>query len=296
MVMKFLIKQLLLLLLLLFTAGCMSTDTVIFVKKDGSGTIEMAFMIDKKSMKVNERMLAQMNNEKVKLKAKHEKDYKLFDIFDEIRHKEKAKDFGEGVKFLSGEKISNQDFEGYKAIYEFADINKVKFKQNIRSSVPFGPNSMVNNPIKNVSDVTFYFAKGNPSTLIIRLPEKKTVKKKITKKKSKVLLEGDKDVYTVDQGIMAMLTETTNLIGGFRISMAIEVQGTIKETNAIYRQGSRVTLLDLDFAKIFDSKVLSQDVKTLLEAKPETMEDLEGLLKDLPDIKIDKNKEVKIMF
>jgi hypothetical protein len=73
----------------------------------------------------------------------------------------------------------------------------------------------------------------------------------------------------------------------------VEVQGTISETNAEYRDGSRVTLMDMDFNKVMADP---EKFKALAKANPQSLQEAKTLIKGLDGVKIETAPEVKIKF
>jgi hypothetical protein len=78
-----------------------------------------------------------------------------------------------------------------------------------------------------------------------------------------------------------------------RMVLAIEVQGQITETNAEYRDGARVTLMDMDFNKVIANP---DKFKALAKANPQSVQEAKALLKGLDGVKIETAPEVKIKF
>ena len=95
----------------------------------------------------------------------------ILSMFKESEIKDKASNYGEGVKYISGEKVVIDGYEGFKALYSFKDINKVKINPSPEDKMPFG-DEFKNEEEKPVDDnLKFNFAKGNPSTLVIDFPK-----------------------------------------------------------------------------------------------------------------------------
>ena len=90
--------------------------------------------------------------------------------------------------------------------------------------------------------------------------------------------------------MMQMMRE---LYKDMRIRIAVEVDGRITETNADYVDGSTVTLMDIDFAKILEDE---QKFKELMSAEPETIEEMKELVKDNPGIKVEIEESIRIRF
>ena len=169
----------------LFTlTSCIQIDTAVKVKQDGSGVIEETFLMKKDFLdqmkKMVEGMAKSMNQTpsgegtagNTQQGADSQNKAGGFDIFDEAKLKERVKDMGEGVTYLKGSKVVTDDFEGYRAVYAFTDINKVKINQNAGEKIPSGPQQSGPAAEGEKEYITFSFTKGRPAELLIKIPEK----------------------------------------------------------------------------------------------------------------------------
>jgi hypothetical protein len=284
-------------LILITLVGCLQADTVIKVKPDGSGTIEETFMMSKEVVALMTGMRDQMMEGMAETgkepsaeqpeqpEQKQVKD--AFKLFDEAKLKQEAGAKGEGVTYVSGKAISTDTFEGYRAVFAFADINKLKLNQNPSDSVPSDPG--VSSSEKKEEYVTFHFTKGAPATLMVKLPEEKPVKKDDAAKPA----ETPEPSAAEQQEAEMMLAQMKTMFKGMKIAMAIEVQGAVVQTNATHREGSRITLMELDFGKLLE---MPEKLTQFSQLQPESLEDAKKFMKDLPGIKAEMNKEVTIKF
>jgi hypothetical protein len=271
----------------------LQVNTLIKVKPDGSGTIEETFLISKEFVQLIKEMTEQMvtglteqgGNQSAQKSTKKQAE-EFFDIFDENKLKKEAIKKGEGVTYVSGKKVTTDKFEGYKAIYAFTDINKLKLNQNPSESIPSDPSGNNNGSEKKKEFVTFHLTKGHPSTLIVRLPADKGDDKSMPSEETET-------VQTDNQQSEMMMAQIEKIFEGMKITMAIEIQGSIVETNATHREGSRITMMELDFGKLLQ---MPEKLKQFGQLKPESLEDAKKLMKNLPGIKVELNKEVTIKF
>jgi len=123
-------------------SGCIQIDTSINVKTDGSGTIEETFLIRKDLIQQMKKMVEGIATSLddasedggtggvIQDDVDSGKKAEEFPLFDEVKLREKAGQKGEGVTFIGGSKIVTDDYEGYRAVYAFEDISKVKINQN----------------------------------------------------------------------------------------------------------------------------------------------------------------------
>ena len=280
--------------MLLGLVGCLQVDTLIKVKPDGSGSIEETFMMSKEVVQLMQEMAGQMmgglavpETGQPSKQPEKQQTKQSFDIFDEAKLKQEANAKGEGITYVSGEKISTDTFEGYKAVYAFADINQLKLNQNPSSSVPSGPSGSSSEDKEEY--VTFAFTKGRPATLIVRLSDETSDEKHDVVKPA----DAPKPSPADNQQSEVMLAQMKKMFKDMKIAMAIEVQGAVVQTNATHREGSRITMMELDFGKLLQ---MPEKLVQFSQMQPETLEDAKKFMKDLPGIKAEMNKEVTIKF
>ncbi len=287
----------LLAILTLFTlVGCLQNNTVIKLNPDGSGTIEETVMMSKVVIKqmedmansMMEQMTAGMGQTEQNEEGQVEQEPNGFNIFDETKLSENADDMGEGVTYLSGEKISNDKFEGYKAIYNFMDINNLSINQNPGDKASLGQGGDAAVQENQREDVTFHFTKGEPSELTIRLPVSKNENSTEAELSKPDTAEG---IQASEQQTEMMMNQMKMMFEGMKIAMSIEVQGDIVETNATHREGSRITLMEMDFSKLLQ---LPEQFKEFAQTNTTSLMDAKKLLKNIPGIKVDLNKEISM--
>jgi hypothetical protein len=297
--MKYLFRFLLLMITSLSLAACIQVETLVKVKPDGSGTVEETFMMKKELLRQMEQMMEAMAKGMAEMMTEEEKGgeskkapeprakAETFDFFNEAKLKENARKMGEGVTFLSGSKIVTDDFEGYKAIYTFEDINKLKINQNPGekiSAVPQGNGSDIRNSKKE--NIIFTFRKGTPAELIIRLP------RSTANAKSKTA-EDAGPAQNTEKPSEEAAAQAKELFQGMRIALSVAVDGTIVETNATYREGSRITLLAVDFGKLTGMPEL---FRKFTESNLNSLEESKELMKQIPGMQVDYQEEIRIQY
>ena len=167
--MKTFIKLFLFVPVILLFSGCLEVKTIVNVNDDGSGTIEETILMSTEVVK----MIKEFANSFAADSTQPHEDFELYDI---EKIKEQAANFGEGVAYLSSEKISTDSQEGYKAVYSFADLNKITVDQNPNKQLPsFGEEGTMSED-EGKDFLTFQFTKGNPSELKIIMPKKEPAK------------------------------------------------------------------------------------------------------------------------
>jgi len=274
-------------------SGCLQIEKLVKLKPDGSGTIEETLVMSKETVaslqKFTEGMAAQTapaTNPDEKPGKKKKKATTpapaAFSLLDESKLKAEAEKMGEGVKFVSATKINDDKSDGYKAIFSFTDINKVKLDQNPGSTMPSpggkGANEGPNGKSKK-EPLTFHFTKGSPGELTISMPQPD----------AKAPPAQPQTGETLDMAVQAM----RQIFKDMKVTIAVEVQGTIQETNAEYHDASRVTLVSVDFNKLVENP---DKLKTLAQQNPQTLQASKALLKDLDGVKLESSPEVKVKF
>jgi hypothetical protein len=274
--MKTLIKLLLLSAIALTIAGCIESTTIIRVNRDGSGEVEETFLM--KTDVLNMLMgVAETPGDKKEDGAMPVDLEKL---------ERKARAMGEGVSLKSAEEHLTETSRGYRAVFSFTDINKLVVNENPDENVPAADASEEDAP--ETEYITFQFMKGSdsePALLTIINP-----------------LEEPEESAPVGKGEKTQVSEAANeemiemlkeIFRGMRILIALEVDGTILSTGAAYRDGSKVTLIDMDFTKIIENEEL---FRKLASADTGSVEKTKEIIKDIPGIRVELQDQVEIQF
>jgi hypothetical protein len=141
-----------------FLSGCIEVTTTVKIKADGSGTLEETVFMSNEIVKMIKEFSSSFDSSGTG---------EEFTLFKESELKDKAAKFGDGVKYISGNTISEKGREGYKAVYSFRDINKLTIDENPTSRIPDNPGAQSEGANENL---TFGFIKGKPSEIIINMP------------------------------------------------------------------------------------------------------------------------------
>ena len=258
-----------------FLSGCLQVDTKISLNNDGSGTIEETVVI--KSTVINMMKDFAMAFDSTKAND--------FDMFKESEIKDKASKYGEDVKYISSEKVVVDGYEGFKALYSFADINKVKINPSPEDKMPFG-DEFKNKEEKPVDDdLKFNFTKGNPSILVIDFPKPKMDDE----------VDTDSTYTAVEDSAFNedALQKITEMFDGMKINVSLNFNHPIVETDASFVDGNKITIMQVDFSEVIKHKDV---LENLQKTKPETMEQFKEAIGDLPGVKIEFKDKVTIKF
>ncbi len=272
--MKKIIISSVIILVSLFLSGCIEIQTKVNVNKDGSGTVEETVLMS------NE--MVQMVNEFITGFASDTTQPEEFKLYKEEDLKKRETELGEGVKFVTGSEIKTESKEGYKVLYSFADLNKLKIDQSPDSRIP---DDVSGDTVMDKNYFTFSFNKGNTSEVKINMP--------LTPKDEEEN-EIETEVEAVeDSAKEGDLSEMKFFLKDLSISMVVNVNGEIVETNADHYQGSEVTLFNLNFGELLDN---AQKLEELTKINYNNLKELKEVMKDIPGIKIETNDPVVIKF
>lgn len=264
-------------LAIVILSGCIKVNTKVNLNKDGTGTIEETFLMKSGVVKMIKDFALAFDSTNTE----------EFKLYNEEELKSKASTYGNGVEFKSGENISENGYEGYKVVYTFADINKIKINPSPENKIPFGDEFEEGEATVKDENILFDFTKGDPSTLVIEFPQpQKTDEPSVQEKTS----DAESQDSTFDADAMQKAIE---LFDGMRISVSFQFNGKINSTDATYFDGSKITLLDVDFSEIIKHKDIFEKIQ---KSKPETMEQFKKLIGDMPGIKLETKDKITIKF
>ena len=270
--MKSIFKWLLVALTVFAFIGCIETTTLVRVNKDGSGEVEETFLMGTEIL----QMLMDFGE------PQEEGADADFGLLDKEKLAKRAHDMGEGVSLKSAEKISTEKSQGYKAVYSFSDINKLRVNQNPGENVP--SDDQGGDPPKREL-ITFEFKKGSggkPASLTIINPQREPEEEQ---KEAGAEAAGDEA-----EGMLEMFKQ---IFQDMKINVAVEVAGKIKETNATYQDGSTIVLMELDFSKIVQDE---EAFKKLALSETESLEKTKEIIKDIPGIRVELQDRIEVKF
>lgn len=268
-------KLVLILLSVFFVSGCIDYSSTVKLNSDGSGTIEETVLMS--------GMLIQMMNSFAQSFGDSVEAENEFDIFDEQELIDQAAEMGKGVKYLRGEKVTVEGKEGYKAYFSFENVNDLKLSDSPDEKIP--ADDMMMNEEDETTYITFNFSEGNPSMLEIIFPEEET-------EESEVEYETAPGSDTLDTDMM-MEEQMKMLFRDFKVSMKMEFDGDIEETNASYVDGNKITFFEMDFAELLDHPEKYEKFK---EIEPNSLSEVKDLLEEVPGFKVELNKKVYVKF
>src|SRR5262245_10777042 len=262
----------------LVSSGCLTSITTIKVKPDGSGTIEQSMAMKAEAAAQFASMASTFGGD---AEGKDKKSNEPPELFTEKDLREAATKYGEGVTFVSSEPIKTKDLVGRRATYAFADITKLRVNQKPPSPKGAPDEGDSKKPAEDVS-FKFLHNPGGTSTVTVVFPEPDLSKKK------------DKDAQTGSESKKPdpmQLAMMKKMLDGLKIDISLEVAGAIVKTNSPYVQGSKVTLLEMDFTEL-----MSNDAVLDKLTNPESIEEAKQMLKGVKGVKVNLDREVSVEF
>ena len=279
-------------------SACIQIDTSINVRTDGSGTIEETFLIRKDLIQQMKKMVEGIASGLADASKDGEAGGGLqddsdsgtkaeeFPLFDEVKLRENAFQKGEGVTFIGGSKIVTDDYEGYRAVYAFEDISKVKINQNQGENMPsLRPAKGSDSATRGKEYLTFSFEKGNPAELVIKSP------KRAADAPSESPGSGEPSQNS-DKPSEDMTAQVKHLFQGMKIGITVAVEGNIVDTNASFREGSEITLVEVDFGKVMERP----ELLVQLGMASKSMDDTRLIMQQIPGVKVEMQEEIRIRF
>jgi len=258
----------------MFLTGCLQVNTTVNLNKDGSGTIEETVMMKDAVINMVKEFAASFDST----------NSEEFEMFNEDELINKAQNYGEGVKYLSGEKVKIKGYEGFKAVYSFSDINKIKLNPSPEDKVPFGDALGEDEEVANDDLLKFDFKKGDPSTLVINFPKPQIEDKSETEETTEF-----EDSTFSEEAEQKMI----EMFDGMKMALYFNFKDNIDDTDASFVDGSQITLMEIDFSEIIKNKEV---FKNFQSAKPETLEEFKEVVGDLEGIKIEFKDQITIKF
>lgn len=263
--------------------SCISDETVIKLKPDGSGTIEKTTTMSREIFQQLEQMMKGMRGDEAP-KAK--------EPFSEEDAREEAGKLGQGVTFVSWERVETDTGIGMKAVYAFEDITKVVLNQGPKNPQgDMGPGG--EGEEKKKEPIVFHLEKGDgSSTLTVIFPgegiQPESGGEGTPPEGSEEQPEGEAKEPDPQE-----LEQARAFFKDLKVSIVVEAGSEVVKTNSLYVEGASVTLLAMDFGALMDNM---DQFKELAKRKPKTMEETKELLKGVKGFKINPDARITIEY
>ncbi len=245
------------LILAVVLSGCFHIDSLLTVRADGSATLRDEVTFSGMALMA----LAE---------AAEDED----SPFTEAAMEDRAAALGEGVRVATFEMRE----DGYTATFEVDDVRRLRYAtpDAFGESDGDGPEGV---------DLSFGFDEGAASTLRVLVPKPEADDDKTG---------SDPDAPEVDPQEQArMLAMMRSFFADAHVSVAVEVEGEIEETNASYVDGARVTLFDLPFVAVFDVMEANPELRGREPPEPEAMLDE---LREVEGVRVERPGTVRVRF
>ncbi len=266
--MKLIKLTILLFIPVILFSGCLKVNSNVIINKDGSGILEEHVLMSD--------MVISMMNEFMSSFQDSTSAPEEFKLFKEDELKAKASEYGEGMKYVSGEEIKIDGWQGYKAIYSFEDLNKIKMDTD--------PNTKIENPQDDGQETEYFsfkFIPGDIAELIIDRPALSS-----EKKDEKISVETETENQELDDNFIKMMD-------GMTMTISLEFNGEIVETNASYVDDSKVTMLDIDFSELLKNK---ESLELFKKNPPDNLDEMKTIVENIPGMKVEFQKPVIVKF
>jgi len=261
-------------------SGCFQSFVLLKVNKDGSGTLEETMLLTE----AFSQLIATFSAQQPPTEGEQADDV------DEAQLQEAARAMGEGVRLVSAEPVKNEKGAGYRAVFSFPDVNKIRVSQRPSAGMPAAPGAQSEAAEQEESVdqwLHFRFQKGATSALEVVFPQ---AEQGDEAPEEEVPEEQAGEEQGESPEMMEMMRQ---LYSDMRIRIVVEVGGRITDTNARYVEGSRVTLLDADFGRLLEDEARFEQ---LLNANPKSIEELDELIGGNPALRVETQPLVTVRF
>ncbi len=256
-------------------AGCLTSATLLTVRPDGSGTIEQTTTMAPETV----AQVSQLSSGLAGLRGEAAAGQPA-ELFSENDARAAAGALGEGVTFVSSEKIKTASAEGLKVVYAFTDITKIRLSQ--RPAPPTGPMPGVRMRGSGPEEIRFRFSRQPGGTSIVTLVFPDVAPEQTTP------AQPGGAARTIDPQALSM---ARLVLKDLRLSIVLQVAGRIVRTSSPHVQGQRVTLLDMDFNALSSDETMLQKLQAV-----ESIEAAKAILKGVKGFTFNFEREVSVEF
>lgn len=270
------------------TTGCIETHMLITVEKDGSGTVQERVVMNNMVVGMMQGMAKSMGGEDVETEGTDE-------LFSREKVLKQAAEMGEGVELVSYEEVEEAGGTGYVAVFSYEDINTLRVKQDPGESMPTMPGEAEEEESMEEDEnghIFFAFEPGSPARLTITPPEMDEEDEEEEEMEIEVEVE-EEEGDAENQMELGGMEQMAQFMRGMHVSMAVHVRGNILKTNAQFVEGSKITIMDIDFDKLIDDP---EKLKELEAAEDKGPAAVQNILKDIPGMKIDVGEDIFVTF
>jgi hypothetical protein len=259
----------------LLLSGCLQSEKTVTVRPDGSGTVEERFLMRTEFVQMIAGMAESASGES-------------FSLLDREKLREEASDMGNGVSFESAEEVQTDWGQGYVVRYSFDDISTLRLNQNPGDNVPTqgsgGPDT------ETTEYVEFSFTEGSPAELEISLPRPTEGSDGSDSSDGGMGSEGGMGGEDIGD---SQLQQVMQFYRDMKIVLQMEFEDRIVNTNASFREGNTITLMNLDFNAILEDQ---ERAKGLLSQEADSLAELQNALGDVSGVQAESEPTVRVLF
>lgn len=264
--MRRLAAPLFVLLVTVSLAGCFQDEIVVKINPDGSGTIEQTFLLTRAAVKQMRSMQAQFDPDAP------------FSVLDKEELREKATEFGEGVRFVSAVPLETEDGEGYRAVYAFDDVTAL----DIQPETSEGPTPSFGED-DGEPGVRFAFEPGSPARLTILVPQEDEATSDEP---------ANPDDLSADSAQLANAMDMMGaVLNGLHVRLVVEPQGAITETSAAFHDDGQIVLIDVEGEALLSNVPVLQQL-----ARTEDPSAARHFIAETPGIQVEQQERVTVTF
>lgn len=257
------------LLAILVLGGCLQSEKTVTIRPDGSGVVEERFLMRSEFV----QMIAGMSQEATG---------ESFSLLDREQLREAASEMGSGVTFESVEPLETDWGQGYVARYTFEDIGELRINQNPGDNVP-DQGSSQGPDMETTEYLQFSFQAGNPARLQIDMPEPTEVS------------DGEEEGESDSEGEIdpSQLSQIMQFYQDMRIALRFRFESAIVSTNASYRDGNTVTLMNIDFNEILQDQ---ETARRIFSQESPSLAGAQDILSEYPGVQVEPQSSISVQF
>ena len=252
--------------------SCLQVESTITLKKDGSGTITEELLLGEQMVQMMQMGMAQAQQAGGKVEDPMAK------MMDKAKAKARAKGMGEGVEFVSIEKIDAGGKLGMRTIFKFSDINKLRYS----NAGAMGMDDMPGAKKKGGGDA-------NKDAPIFKYADGKlTIMQKHPKGDNDAAEAVEAAEDKMNEQEKAMFDGMKEMMKDMRMTMKLKFEPGIAKTNATHVEGNTITLADIEFGKLL------ADPEKLKALQSGNFEKMKKALKGTDGIKFETQEKVEV--
>ncbi len=222
-------------------AGCLTSESVIRLRADGSGTVESVVLVNEDAMRGMGSLFGAPDGDGDK--AGSTSGFS----FDPDSLRADVEKLGRGVRFVSSEPVTRGALKGARMVYAFDDVNALRIDPD--------PSGLSQGGAGGNAPIALRMTRQANGNAVLTITFDDTPPSSSSPQPESTP-GGQADGFGLDlqdmpPGMEAMIAEMFN---GFRVAIDIEVDGAIVRTSSPFVAGSRVTVLEMDLGALLKDK------------------------------------------